>query len=269
MRCVVLQRNATKHSTTPSGMVIVGRRAIPPVDGDHFFDFGVVDVRDSLEIAGNVGTSVVQGQKIRIFTGQDGISAVDGNPVHVHSPAPRHGQSAPPSIVIEVHPHQPTRVPVVHVEVIGGDHGCHQKQNAQGHFHELDPQQLVPPGPGGVGGHQEAGRHHQHQGKDPEFPRPNAVHLKECHAVLEEAHEVLALEVEIGQTGRSHPRQMVDAGFLPETPDHEKHQRIPNDQVGLEPPDVKEPQRLVAVVEQPSDDDVDEADREKSPADEL
>ena len=74
----------------------VGRRAVPPVDWDHFHHIGVIDICYSLQVARNVGTSVVQWQKVRIFASQNGIPPIDGNAVHVHTPTPRHGHSTPP-----------------------------------------------------------------------------------------------------------------------------------------------------------------------------
>mmetsp|Transcript_27151 Transcript_27151/g.74459 ORF Transcript_27151/g.74459 Transcript_27151/m.74459 type:complete len:291 (+) Transcript_27151:676-1548(+) len=252
-------------------MKAIRRRAIPPVDGHHFRDVGVVDVRESLEVASNVRASVVERQKVGVFARQDRVPSVHRDPVHVHSPAPGHGQPAPPDIVIEVHPHQPPGVPVVQMKVLGGDHGKHEKKDRQCHFRQLDAEDPFVPGPEGVRSHQQGRRNQQHQRKDPQFPRPQAVHLKERDAVLQEPDKVLALKVEIGQDRRPHPRQVVDAGFFgfPQTADHEKDDTVPYNQIGLVAPNVDDLEDLVPVVKEVRDKDVDNGHRHKGPEDKL
>mmetsp|Transcript_46815 Transcript_46815/g.141809 ORF Transcript_46815/g.141809 Transcript_46815/m.141809 type:complete len:400 (+) Transcript_46815:105-1304(+) len=104
---------ALRH-VIPCGREVRRRGTIPPVGGDKRpVLVGVARLLDAF----HVRAPGVRPQVIPVRTREDRIAAVCGDPVDVSAPHEGKGRFGPPAVLIELHPQQPRRVPLMHLEI--------------------------------------------------------------------------------------------------------------------------------------------------------
>jgi hypothetical protein len=132
-----------------------------------------------------------------------------------------------------MHSNHPACIPMMEMKVWIGRHRHQAKTDCKGEFHESHHQLMSFDGILNVFDNHHNNKWNQHETKDPQFPRPLAVHLIETDRVSEKLKGSGPRCVKGSKPTGENPAQVIDSSLSKETSNDIKDHNVQNNVISI------------------------------------
>jgi hypothetical protein len=132
-----------------------------------------------------------------------------------------------------MHSNHPARIPMMEMKVWIGRHGNQEKADCKGEFHHFHKQLVSDDGILNVFENHHNNKWNQNETKDPQFPRPLAVHLIETDRISEKMEGSGPRRVKGGKPTGENPAQVIDSLLSKETSNDIKDHNVQNNVISI------------------------------------